>query len=107
MKFKNLTRNPVTIFGKNGPVVIQPEIPSVSCKVTEEIIDFDSEFEIVKVFISEPEGLPPEELGVGLIVSKIAADSINAYLNRDDIYIPRDQVRQNGQVVGCRRLEKV
>lgn len=109
MKFKNLTRNKLTIHGINGVVEIDPEPIPAFCRVWQEPVFIESGIEVVESRFGEI-NLPDEMPGVGLIVSKVAAEAAMIQSNgeRGDIYIPSGQIKdRNGTIIGCRALERV
>ena len=108
MKLKNFTpHNVVIVINELEKIVI----PSDGiARVTEEknatpSIDVDGV--IIETFVSsfgEVENLPPQEEGVMIIVSALAADAAKG---RDDLLVPGELVRDDGgNIVGCKSLRR-
>ena len=108
MKLKNFTpHNVVIVINELEKIVI----PSDGiARVTEEknatpSIDVDGV--IIETFVSafgEVENLPPQEDGVMVIVSALAADAAK---DRNDLLVPGELVRDNdGNIIGCKSLRR-
>lgn len=108
MKFINLTKNPVTVFKKNGGhVTFDPEQNPAQCKITQEVVDDYDGIEVVTLRYSDLSvELPSQKDGVGYIVSKVAAECILMDEDRADLFVPCLQVRDSGKILGCRCLER-
>ena len=107
MKFINLTKNPVTVFKKNGgQITFEPEQNPAQCKITQKVVDNFDGIEVVVLRYSDLSvDLPAQKEGVGYIVSKVAAECILMCEDRDDLFVPCLQVRDGGTILGCRCLE--
>ena len=107
MKLKNFTPHNVVIVINNSTIVIPSDgIARVTeTKTATPSIDVDGV--IIETFISafgEVENLPPQEEGVMLIVSALAA---SAAKGRDDLLVPGELVRDDGgNIVGCKSLRR-
>lgn len=109
LKFVNLTRNKITIHSDDGIIEIEPTGVPAFTRVSQEVVRKECGIEIVETRFGSVL-LPPEKHGIGLIVSKLAAEAIMFQTNgrRGDIYIPNGQIKDvGGRIVGCRGLEHV
>lgn len=105
---KNLTPHEITIVGENGEIIlsIKPEPISARAKAsTVKVGAIEVEGKTIPLTttkMGEVEGLPPEEKGTMLIVSRIVAE---ACPNRHDLVIPNESVRDDkGRIVGVKSL---
>ena len=108
MKLKNFTpHNVVIVIDSTKKIVIPSDgIARVTeTKTVAPSIDVDGA--IIETFISsfgEVENLPPQEEGVMVIVSALAA---SAAIARDDLLVPGELVRDDGgNIVGCKSLRR-
>ena len=108
MKLRNFTpHNVVIVINESTKIVIPSDgIARVTeTKTAAPSIDVDGV--IIETFISafgEVENLPPQEEGVMLIVSALAA---SAAKGRDDLLVPGELVRDDGgNIVGCKSLRR-
>ena len=108
MKLRNFTpHNVVIVINESTKIVIPSDgIARVTeTKTASTSIDVDGA--IIETFISsfgEVENLPPQEEGVMLIVSALAADAAKG---RDDLLVPGELVRDDGgNIVGCKSLRR-
>ncbi len=104
----NLTAHPVTVFGANGDILARwPPGQDVARRV-EVLSDpayLDSDQGPVPTvnlsYAPRVEGLPEPQAGVVYIVSRVTA----AAVERDDLFFPADEVRdEQGRIAGCRVL---
>lgn len=108
MKLVNLTPHSVTILTgeTTPPVILEPSGSVARCSVTS--LQLDPLFDTIPVATSElgeVTGLPEQEDGVALVVSRIVAE---ARPERTDLYFPGDAVRdEKGNIVACRGLYRV
>ena len=108
MLLKNFTpHNVVIVINESTKIVIPSDgIARVTeTKTVAPSIDVDGV--IVETFISafgEVENLPPQEEGVMVIVSAMAADAAK---DRNDLLVPGELVRDNdGNIIGCKSLRR-
>ena len=108
MKLKNFTPHNVVIVinGETKIVIPSDGIARVTeTKTVAPSIDVDGV--IIETFVSsfgEVENLPPQEDGVMVIVSAIAA---SAAIGRDDLLVPGELVRDDGgNIIGCKSLRR-
>ena len=108
MKLKNFTpHNVVIVINESTKIVIPSDgIARVTeTKTTAPSIDVDGV--VIETFVSafgEVENLPPQEEGVMVIVSAMAADAAK---DRNDLLVPGELVRDNdGNIIGCKSLRR-
>jgi hypothetical protein len=105
MKLVNLTPHEVTILaGEATPfVILGPSGVVARCSVTSR--QLDPLFGVIPVATSElgeVTGLPEQEDGIALVVSRIVAEALP---ERSDLYFPGEVVRdEKGNIVACRGL---
>lgn len=101
MTIKNLTPHDIKIVGENGEITTFPksgQIARVASK--KEVVRTLEGFEVFAETFGEVEGLPAEETGVFLIVSRLVAA---ACPTRRDLLVPGELVRdENGQPVAAK-----
>ena len=108
MKLKNFTpHNVVIVMNETTKIVIPSDgIARVTeTKTVAPSIDVDGV--IIETFVSsfgEVENLPPQEDGIMVIVSAMAADAAK---DRNDLLVPGELVRDNdGNIIGCKSLRR-
>ena len=107
MKLKNFTPHNVVIVMNETKIVIPSDgIARVTeTKTAAPSIDVDGA--AIETFVSafgEVENLPPQEDGVMVIVSAMAADAAK---DRNDLLVPGELVRDNdGNIIGCKSLRR-
>ncbi len=109
MKFINLTKNTISIHTQSRVIKIEPEGVPAFTRVQQEVVRIEDGIEIVETRFGSIL-LPEEKEGVGLIMSKMAAEAAMIQSNgeRNDIYIPSGQIKdQHGWIIGCRGLEHI
>jgi hypothetical protein len=102
----NLTGHAVTLFRPDGSRYTLPAGP-FTARLAEELGRHLGEIAGVPVLervLGEGINLPPALPGVQYIVSFLIAVQ---YSERDDLLFPDGLVRENGKVVGARRLARV
>ena len=102
----NLTPHAITFVGENGEVklAIEPSGSIARVSATTEIIGECCGIPITETRYGVVEGLPEPQDDTIFIVSSLVA----ARVNRDDVYIPNESVRDgNGRIIGCRSLGRV
>ena len=108
MKLKNFTpHNVVIVINEETKIVIPSDgIARVTeTKTVTPSIDVDGVIiETFKSSFGEVENLPPQEDGVMVIVSAMAA---SAAKDRNDLLVPGELVRDNdGNIIGCKSLRR-
>ena len=108
MKLKNFTpHNVVIVINDERKIVIPSDgIARVTeVKTVAPSIDVDGAIiETFKSSFGEVENLPPQEDGVMVIVSAMAA---SAAKDRNDLLVPGELVRDNdGNIIGCKSLRR-
>lgn len=107
MKLKNFTPHNVVIVMNETKIVIPSDgIARVTeTKTAAPSIDVDGVvIETFKSSFGEVENLPPQEDGVMVIVSAMAA---SAAKDRNDLLVPGELVRDNdGNIIGCKSLRR-
>ena len=107
MKLKNFTPHNVVIVMNETKIVIPSDgIARVTeTKTVTPSIDVDGAIiETFKSSFGEVENLPPQEDGVMVIVSAMAADAAK---DRNDLLVPGELVRDNdGNIIGCKSLRR-
>ena len=108
MKLKNFTpHNVVIVMNETTKIVIPSDgIARVTeTKTAAPSIDVDGVIiETFKSSFGEVENLPPQEDGVMVIVSAMAA---SAAKDRNDLLVPGELVRDNdGNIIGCKSLRR-
>ena len=108
MKLKNFTpHNVVIVINETTKIVIPSDgIARVTeTKTATPSIDVDGVIiETFKSSFGEVENLPPQEEGVMVIVSAMAADAAK---DRNDLLVPGELVRDNdGNIIGCKSLRR-
>ena len=107
MKLKNFTPHNVVIVINATKIVIPSDgIARVTeTKTVTPSIDVDGVIiETFKSSFGEVENLPPQEDGVMVIVSAMAA---SAAKDRNDLLVPGELVRDNdGNIIGCKSLRR-
>ena len=108
MKLKNFTpHNVVIVMNESTKIVIPSDgIARVTeTKTVTPSIDVDGVIiETFKADFGEVENLPPQEDGVMVIVSAMAA---SAAKDRNDLLVPGELVRDNdGNIIGCKSLRR-
>mgnify|MGYP000491132453 FL=1 len=108
MKLKNFTpHNVVIVINESTKIVIPSDgIARVTeTKTATPSIDVDGVIiETFKSSFGEVENLPPQEEGVMVIVSAMAADAAK---DRNDLLVPGELVRDNdGNIIGCKSLRR-
>ena len=107
MKLKNFTPHNVVIVMNESTIVIPSDgIARVTeAKTVTPSIDVDGVIvETFKSSFGEVENLPPQEDGVMVIVSAMAA---SAAKDRNDLLVPGELVRDNdGNIIGCKSLRR-
>ena len=108
MKLRNFTpHNVVIVINETTKIVIPSDgIARVTeAKTITPSIDVDGVIiETFKSSFGEVENLPPQEEGVMVIVSALAADAAKG---RDDLLVPGELVRDDGgNIVGCKSLRR-
>ena len=108
MKLKNFTpHNVVIVMNETTKIVIPSDgIARVTeTKTATPSIDVDGVvIETFKSSFGEVENLPPQEDGVMVIVSAMAADAAK---DRNDLLVPGELVRDNdGNIIGCKSLRR-
>ena len=108
MKFINMTPHTVNVVNAQGEAVANfaPSGEIARQTVARELVgDFDG-VEIYATKFGEPSPLPPQEDGVGYIVSAQYANGLRASGDkRTDIFTPGEAKRNEaGQVIGCNGL---
>ena len=108
MKLKNFTpHNVVIVMNETTKIVIPSDgIARVTeTKTATPSIDVDGVvIETFKSSFGEVENLPPQEDGVMVIVSAMAA---SAAKDRNDLLVPGELVRDNdGNIIGCKSLRR-
>ena len=107
MKLKNFTPHNVVIVMNESTIVIPSDgIARVTeAKTVTPSIDVDGVIiETFKSSFGEVENLPPQEDGVMVIVSAMAADAAK---DRNDLLVPGELVRDNdGNIIGCKSLRR-
>ena len=108
MKLRNFTpHNVVIVINETTKIVIPSDgIARVTeAKTITPSIDVDGVIiETFKSSFGEVENLPPQEDGVMVIVSAMAA---SAAKGRDDLLVPGELVRDDGgNIVGCKSLRR-
>ena len=108
MKLKNFTpHNVVIVMNETTKIVIPSDgIARVTeTKTVAPSIDVDGVIiETFKSSFGEVENLPPQEEGVMVIVSAMAA---SAAKDRNDLLVPGELVRDNdGNIIGCKSLRR-
>ena len=108
MKLKNFTpHNVVIVINESTKIVIPSDgIARVTgAKTVAPSIDVDGVIiETFKSSFGEVENLPPQEEGVMVIVSAMAADAAK---DRNDLLVPGELVRDNdGNIIGCKSLRR-
>ena len=107
MKLKNFTPHNVVIVMNETKIVIPSDgIARVTeTKTATPSIDVDGV--VIETFVSafgEVENLPPQEDGVMVIVSAMAAAAAK---DRNDLLVPGELVRDNdGNIIGCKSLRR-
>lgn len=107
MELVNLTPHPVRLLlGDGTEVVIPPSGQVARCaEVVEEVGSIVLEGQrvpVVRKRFGKVYGLPEPREGVAYIVSRPVAQ----VARRADLLVPDALVRENGFVVGCRRLSR-
>ena len=105
MKIRNLTPHPVIVRG----ILFAPEGACPRCSVNRTQVDLirhnGVDIPVTKSVFGKVEGLPAQEAGTILIVSRLVADACQ---DRNDLYFPDDLVRdEQGRVTGANSLGKV
>ena len=108
MKLKNFTPHNVVIVINDSTKIVIPSdgIARVTeVKTVAPSIDVDGAIiETFKSSFGEVENLPPQEDGVMVIVSAMAADAAK---DRNDLLVPGELVRDNdGNIIGCKSLRR-
>ena len=108
MLLKNFTpHNVVIVINESTKIVIPSDgIARVTeTKTVAPSIDVDGVIiETFKSSFGEVENLPPQEEGVMVIVSAMAADAAK---DRNDLLVPGELVRDNdGNIIGCKSLRR-
>ena len=108
MLLKNFTpHNVVIVINESTKIVIPSDgIARVTeAKTVAPSIDVDGVIiETFKSSFGEVENLPPQEEGVMVIVSAMAADAAK---DRNDLLVPGELVRDNdGNIIGCKSLRR-
>ena len=109
MIIRNLTPHDVTVVKDDGSVIrsISPDSvgPARAKQTTFPIGNLDG-IPLYAIEYGEPEGLPPKEDGIYLIVSKITAESAASHGREiDDLFIVAETIRdEKGSVVGTKGL---
>ena len=107
MLLKNFTPHNVVIVMNETKIVIPSDgIARVTeAKTVAPSIDVDGVIvETFKSSFGEVENLPPQEEGVMVIVSAMAADAAK---DRNDLLVPGELVRDNdGNIIGCKSLRR-
>lgn len=108
IKLVNCTPHDVNLITKNGNITFPRS--GIIPRLTEQQVKINSinsngiEIDIMQKSFLEPEGLPEPQEGTIYIVSALVAGAVN----RDDIVIPNDIVRDDqGIIIGCRSLAKI
>ena len=108
MKLKNFTPHNVVIVNDDATKIVIPSDGIARVTETKTVApSIDVDGVIIETFISsfgEVENLPPQEEGVMVIVSALAA---SAAKGRDDLLVPGELVRDDGgNIVGCKSLRR-
>ena len=102
MEIRNFTPHVVNLLVNGELVEIPVYGPAPRVSSHELPIEGDFPFESVKVVYGDINGLPPEEEGVVLIVSKMCCD---AAPERRDLWYPTRLIRdEEGRIIGCGAL---
>jgi hypothetical protein len=115
MDLINLTPHNVNVIDDNGNCVltIQPTVPPARCN--EHFIEDDYPLYVLKdktkvnlgtgdLSYHNVTGLPPIKTATYYVVSVLVAQQ---YPGRDDLLVPYDLVRREGQIIGCKRLVRI
>ena len=101
----NLTPHPVIILGDSNKIVRTIEPSGIIARLKTFIRDM-GEIEGIKITrtcFDNVIGLPEEESGVYYIVSQMVKNSPTT-VNRTDLLVPTEVVREGGKVLGCKSL---
>ena len=108
MKLKNFTpHNVVIVINESTKIVIPSDgiarVTEAKTSCPSIIID-GNEIATFSSSFGEVENLPPQEEGVMVIVSAMAADAAK---DRNDLLVPGELVRDNdGNIIGCKSLRR-
>ena len=108
MKLKNFTPHNVVIVNSEELKIVIPSDGIARVTETKTVTpSIDVDGVIIETFVSafgEVENLPPQEDGVMVIVSALAADAAK---DRNDLLVPGELVRDNdGNIIGCKSLRR-
>lgn len=108
MRFVNCTPHKITVATPSGFVDIPPSGTVPRVVQDHDVIDVVNGIEVATVAYGPLTGLPPEEPGIGLIVSTMVVDAAERLsLRRHDLYTPDSgpsAIRENGQIKAVLRL---
>lgn len=101
---KNLTPHSLNVLNKEGEFVyIEPSGEVARVEVDRRSVDPVDGFEISETVLGEVVGLPEEQEGVLLIVSRVVKEAVEKVSDRYDLLCPGELIRDSsGKVVGCR-----
>jgi hypothetical protein len=117
MMIRNMTPHVVTVLARDGKTVIETFPSEGNVRLATKVIDAGTLFgnipqgpqgqhwliPITEVQFGKPEGLPPMQDGVWLIVSQIVKSAIH----RSDMLVPAELVRDaDGVIIGCMSLSR-
>lgn len=105
MRIRNLTPHPVVVRG----IAFAPEGACPRCSVNRTQVDLirhnGVDIPVTRSVFGAVEGLPAQEAGTILIVSRLVAD---ACPDRSDLFFPDDLVRDDqGRVIGANSLGRI
>ena len=107
MDIVNLTPHAVHIMDADNNVIrtIEPSKKVARLKTTTVITGCIDDIPITETVFGEVENLPQPKEDTVYIVSALIAQ---AAINRRDIFIPNESVRDNkGRIIGCRSLGRI
>jgi hypothetical protein len=114
---RNMTPHSITVLARDGKTVIETFQSEGNIRLATKVADAGTLFgneakgpqgqhwliPITEIRFGEPEGLPPMQDGVWLIVSQLVKSAIH----RSDMLVPAELVRDaDGVVVGCMSLSR-
>lgn len=104
-KIINMTPHTITIVNEEGSLLMQiPSSGVARVSSVETIVSTELGFPETETTFGEVEGLPPQEEGTIVIVSRLV---MSRCPERADLRVPGLQVRNaEGQVIGCKSLAR-
>lgn len=106
MTFRNFTPHEINLLDENQQVIltIQPEETPIRLSQSTVQVDEIAGVAITETQFGETQGLPEQQEGVYLIVSRLV---LSANPERSDLLVPNQLVRDdNGRILGCQSLAR-